>query len=462
MNIIVYTSAMWRLVFTSIFVVFFCLASVVHAEVRPILFPVDGPVRFGNDFSEPRDGGVRSHEGIDVIAAKFTPLLAVADGTISFIAIPQASWGYSITIRDTDGYTYRYVHMNNDTPGTDDGQGGPNHAYAPGLYRGARVAKGQLIGWVGDSGNAEETGAHLHFEIRSPGGSPINPYDSLVAAQTSAAATVTLVTPTTKNEDETEVGDAAAEADLIATRELNEGLTDPDVEALHDQLGVLNYYEGILSDVYTDQTREAVRQVELANQLAPTGIADIDTRKLLEENAVQKTPPRVTVVIPTQITQTLVRGARSDQVQTLQEFLQTLGYFEDEATGYFGPLTESSVIAFQRAEGIDPIGIVGPQTRLTLLTRMSSVVGTMNPVQIGTPPIPVVASHVFTQNLAQGSRGDEVAALQEKLGQLGHFFDQVTGYYGPVTATAVMSFQRAEGIDPLGIVGPQTRAALNR
>jgi len=114
---------------------------------------------------------------------KMTPLYSAVDGRVRSIIIPEASYGYAITIEDADGYTYRYLHINNDTPGTDDGLGGLERAYAPGIERGTTVVKGQLIGWMGDSGNAESVGSHLHFEIRRPDHSAINPYPSLMAAK---------------------------------------------------------------------------------------------------------------------------------------------------------------------------------------------------------------------------------------------------------------------------------------
>lgn len=150
-------------------------------EIRDIHFPVDGIVTFTNDFGDPRSGG-RSHEGIDLIGKKMMPLVSAIDGVVSHLNIPEASWGYAIYIRDPDGYEYHYLHVNNDTPGTDDGNGGLEHAYAPGIVEGARVTRGQLIGWMGDSGNAETVGAHLHFEIERPYGSMMNPYESLRAA----------------------------------------------------------------------------------------------------------------------------------------------------------------------------------------------------------------------------------------------------------------------------------------
>lgn len=168
------------LVFVSI------LASVKPAKAqlilhRDITFPVIGKVSYGDDFGYPRSGG-RTHEGNDIMGTKLLPLVAVADGTISYVNYPEPDWGYSIGIRDSEGYQYWYLHMNNDNPKTDDGKGGGFFAYAPDMVRGAKVVKGQLIGFMGDSGNAESTTAHLHFEIHMPDGTPFDPYQSLKTA----------------------------------------------------------------------------------------------------------------------------------------------------------------------------------------------------------------------------------------------------------------------------------------
>ena len=152
-----------------------------HAKTREIVFPVLGITHFSDDFGDPRSGG-RTHEGNDIFGAKMQPLVAAADGTVWYVPYPEPSWGYSVTLRDKDGYEYRYFHINNDHPGTDDGRGGGRNAYAPYMKGGLPVQKGQRIGWMGDSGNAEKTAPHLHFEIRDPDGTPINPYDSLRAA----------------------------------------------------------------------------------------------------------------------------------------------------------------------------------------------------------------------------------------------------------------------------------------
>jgi hypothetical protein len=157
--------------------------SMASAEtIRDITFPVDGEVTYTDSFGDDRSGG-RTHEGIDLMGAHMTPLVAAVDGYISYITIPEASWGYGLTITDSAGWDYWYLHINNDTPGTDDGIGGLEYAFAPGIRRGTRVTAGQLVAWMGDSGNAEYSGNHLHFEIHDPNDRVINPFESLKAAE---------------------------------------------------------------------------------------------------------------------------------------------------------------------------------------------------------------------------------------------------------------------------------------
>ena len=149
---------------------------------RTITFPVVGSTSYSNDFQNTRSGG-RFHEGTDIFGKKMQPLVAAVDGVIRSVNYPEPTWGYSVTIEDSEGYQYIYIHMNNDNPGTDDGKGGGMNAYAPDMAPGNKVVKGQFIGYLGDSGNAEGTVPQLHFEIRAPGGDPLNPYFSLQQAQ---------------------------------------------------------------------------------------------------------------------------------------------------------------------------------------------------------------------------------------------------------------------------------------
>lgn len=162
---------------------FLAAAPAARAElVLPIRFPVDGPASFTDTFNDGRSGG-RSHEGIDIMAAKMTPVVAATDARVRWMTETEESYGWMVVLEDSAGYQYHYIHLNNDTPGTDDGQGGRLHAIAYGIERGAYVTKGQLVGWVGDSGNAESTAPHLHFEIHLPEGAAFNPYWTLLAAE---------------------------------------------------------------------------------------------------------------------------------------------------------------------------------------------------------------------------------------------------------------------------------------
>lgn len=155
-------------------------APVQAAVTRHITFPITGAASFSDDFGNARTG--HTHQGNDVFGQKGQALVSAVDGVVEWVTTPQKGTGLQFSIRDDDGYSYWYLHVNNDTPGTDDGVSRGIFAYAPNLYRGNRVVAGQLLGWLGDSGNAEATHPHLHFELHPPGSAAVNPYNTLKAA----------------------------------------------------------------------------------------------------------------------------------------------------------------------------------------------------------------------------------------------------------------------------------------
>ncbi len=156
-------------------------------------YPEDAEYHYSDTYTACRSGCSRTHRATDIMAQKMTTVHAVVDGIICFapgIDEPMPSYGYMIRLCGDDGYRYAYVHLNNDTPtgdpaNDDDGMGGPENAYAPGIEEGVRVTRGQHIGWVGDSGNAESTAPHIHFEISEDPSSDVrnNPVASLQAAE---------------------------------------------------------------------------------------------------------------------------------------------------------------------------------------------------------------------------------------------------------------------------------------
>ena len=157
------------------------------------VFPhTQGPIDFTDTWGARQSGG-RRHRGTDILSPRGTPIVAVADGIVIHMDFGRLA-GYHLKIQHADGWVSSYLHLNNDTPGTDDGDGGQAGAFAPGLSVGDRVEAGQLIGLVGDSGNAERTTPHTHFELIHHG-EKVNPYPYLAAAwRLSGGAAACLIT----------------------------------------------------------------------------------------------------------------------------------------------------------------------------------------------------------------------------------------------------------------------------
>lgn len=130
------------------------------------VFPVLGEVSFTDDYGAPR-AGTGWHHGNDVFGPRGTPLLAVADGTLSRVGINTLG-GNRLWLTDDAGNAFYYAHLS---------------AYAPAAVEGARVTAGQVIGFLGNTGQAITTPPHLHFEVHPGGGDSVNPYPYLIAWQ---------------------------------------------------------------------------------------------------------------------------------------------------------------------------------------------------------------------------------------------------------------------------------------
>jgi murein DD-endopeptidase MepM/ murein hydrolase activator NlpD len=144
------------------------------------VFPhVGAASNFWNSWGARRSGG-RRHKGVDILGQRGAPVVAVADGVVAEMGKSRLS-GYFIRIQHAGDWMTVVMHLNNDTFGTDDGEGGTWTAFFPTLMVGDEVTAGQVIGYIGDSGNAEDTTPHTHFELRYEG-KKINPYPYLVDA----------------------------------------------------------------------------------------------------------------------------------------------------------------------------------------------------------------------------------------------------------------------------------------
>lgn len=141
-----------------------------------LLLPVQGvsPTQLSDTFDDAR-GTERMHEALDIMAPRGTPVLAAIDGSIEKLFTSDAG---GLTIYQFDPrreHAYYYAHLD---------------AYAPGLAEGKAVARGDVIGYVGSTGNASDDAPHLHFAIFELGpekrwwqGTAINPYPLLAAGR---------------------------------------------------------------------------------------------------------------------------------------------------------------------------------------------------------------------------------------------------------------------------------------
>lgn len=127
------------------------------------VFPVRAPFSYVDTWGGPRSGG-RRHQGVDIFAVRGTPVYSVVNGVVEQMAVNPLG-GNKLWVRSPgDNWTYYYAHLN---------------AYAPGLRDGVRVKKGQVLGYVGTTGNAAGTPPHLHFQTHAPQGAAVNPYPVL-------------------------------------------------------------------------------------------------------------------------------------------------------------------------------------------------------------------------------------------------------------------------------------------
>lgn len=134
--------------------------STVSAPVGGMVCPVQGAVAFSDTWGAPRSGG-RAHQGVDMLAARGTPTVAPVSGTVTFRG--NSTGGLSWHLNGDNGTYYYGTHLD---------------SYGP---KSGHVNAGELIGRVGDSGNARGT-PHLHFEIHPGGGAAVNPYPATRAA----------------------------------------------------------------------------------------------------------------------------------------------------------------------------------------------------------------------------------------------------------------------------------------
>jgi murein DD-endopeptidase MepM/ murein hydrolase activator NlpD len=140
---------------------------------RHLLLPVQGirPEQLHDTFNESRGGGERIHEALDIMAPRNSPVFAVEDGRVAKLFTSKQGGLTIYQFDPSETYAYYYAHLDH---------------YAEGLKEGDHLRRGQVIGYVGVTGNANPEGPHLHFAIfrLTPEkqwwkGDPVNPFGLL-------------------------------------------------------------------------------------------------------------------------------------------------------------------------------------------------------------------------------------------------------------------------------------------
>lgn len=272
----------------------------------PVLFGVKLSMITPN-FADPRDGGSRSHEGLDIMAPKGAPIVSPTEAVVIQTGSGSSAGKY-VTTANPGGETFVYMHLDEIL-----------------VKNGDELDVGDIIGSVGNTGNASGGAAHLHFEVRNSSRGATDPYPR--------------ITKEFSLEDKIEY-------------------LEDTIEAVSDETKLINF----------------VVQ-NYATELVAARNANIDL-----PGDIESTLPTTIITTTTTTTTTpgdLALNSQGQYVVILQTFLiakntgpqaRTLG--ATGATGFFGPITQRALIEYQVANGISPAtGYFGPVTQQYILTH---------------------------------------------------------------------------------------------
>ncbi|MDB5204352.1 MAG: hypothetical protein JWP09_380 [Candidatus Taylorbacteria bacterium] len=271
------------------------------------------PVLFGvsiNDltpnFGDPRSGG-RTHEGEDIMAVLGTPIVTPTDAVVIRTGVGETEGNYVYTA-NPGGETFVYMHLN---------------TIGEGVVSGLVLKRGDLIGYVGNTGNAAGGPAHLHFEIHNSSGTPVDPFPRLS-------------------------GEISLQDKIIYLTKILGQTTDANTLS---KFLVLNFRNTFLS-------------ARSAGLVLPQSI--IDALGPINTN------PGIGTGGGLSLSRDLYLGITGDDVYALQVWLNHNGFVVSQngagslgnETRYFGSATQAAVIRFQIAHNITPVaGYVGSITR---------------------------------------------------------------------------------------------------
>lgn len=266
-----------------------------------------------------------------------------------------------------------------------------------------------------------------------------------------------------------------------ATAQIDQGSRGQEVAELQQQLRELGYFDRPSTGNFGPLTKQAVIRFQQDEGLTPDGVVETTTKaallRRLGRSETETPPPDTSSTTPAPAPEpvrriTLKRGAQGSEVEALQKLLAAAGLYNGTPNGQFDGKTFTAVRRFQRNNRLGVDGIVGARTWSALLDNNGNTAagtpfnrdpftGGDNDTTVQTPQTPPSESdQVAAAILEQGSKGEQVREVQQRLQELGYFNGRTTGNFGPLTKAAVIKFQQDSGLTPSGVVDEATKAAL--
>jgi hypothetical protein len=282
------------------------------------------------NFGDLRDGGTRTHEGLDIMAMRDTPIVSPTEAVVTRLGTGTSEGNYVYTA-GPGGETFAYMHLSQ---------------IGEGVARGTVLARGDLVGYVGNTGNASGGAPHLHFEIRKNGAT--DPYPRLTHTFSDQERMAFL----------TKILSATSDASLAERLLSNFRSTFTDSRAAG--VGLPPQITALLGS----------QPVPAAANSTDATIAAL----LAQIQALQAQLAALQGQTPS-FARDLRLGSTGEDVRALQIYLNAQGFAVATAgagapgqeTTYFGPATRAALARFQAAHGIEPaVGYFGPLTRAAL------------------------------------------------------------------------------------------------
>jgi len=237
----------------------------------------------------------------------------------------------------------------------------------------------------------------------------------------------------------------SADFTVELARQMAYGMKGSDVLALQNRLNALGYDAGEPDGYFGTFTQNALMEFQETSGLYPDGIAGVRTMDALMTYDLVDEGGDVPQV------RKLAYGMSGDDVYEIQVALAELGYPVGAPDGVFGPMTEDSVMQFQKKNGLNVDGIAELQTQSRIFAD--------DAVPASGAAEPAAASGRALRN---GMSGEDVYELQVKLMNAGYLGGGgADGVFGPITENAVKGFQRDHGLNEDGVAGSQTLDLLD-